>query len=145
MKRTLFITSLVIIFMFICWAAAAQDRPGVPEVILHARFVYVTTFDGPATSLNPLPKEREAAARVQDALIAWGRYTVVLRPGDADLIIVVLSRPSEDMLRIYDAHMLGSPVWWKAMRNGLTEDTLPLFRDFQEQVERAIRRQRTTN
>ena len=108
----------------------------MPQLVVSARFVYVTTYDGPPWFSSVLPEERQAVADVEDALRAWGKYTVVLRPDAADLILVVQRRPTEDVLAVYQ---LGAsiPLWRGMKEGGLSSKELPLMANFRKAVERA--------
>jgi len=127
-------------------AAAGLAAPNVgyraieafPKTLMNARYVYVTSYDGNQFSANPLPEDRQAIAAVQDAIQQWGRYLIVDRPQDADMILVVQSRPSEDILAVYEGHSFGSPYLWRAMaRNGLQKGETPLVTELQHAVEKA--------
>ena len=76
----------------------------MPRTLANARFVYVAAYDGDQFDSRLLPEDRAAIGRVQDAIQKWGKLTVVYRPQDADIILMVQSRPSEDVLAVYDAH-----------------------------------------
>ncbi len=127
-------------------AAAALAAPNVgettvqpfPKTLMNARYVYVTSYDGDQFSGNPLPEDRQAISAVQDAIQEWGRYLIVYRPQDADMILIVQSRPSEDVLAVYDAPVLGSTYLWRAMgRDGLQKGETPLMTQLQQAVEKA--------
>src|SRR5690242_9064144 len=75
-----------------------SNVPAFPKTLLNARYVYVTSYDGGQFNPNILTEDREAISNVQNALQQWGRYVVVYRPQDADMIIAVQSLPSEDLL-----------------------------------------------
>jgi len=65
----------------------------LPKLVVSAQYVMVTTECGDPYEqpLNPhiSPGDRLAVADVQRALEKWGRYSVAVRPQDADLILVV--------------------------------------------------------
>ena len=84
-----------------CTAALAQEPPVMPQLVVNARYAYVTTYDGPSWSSYVLPEERRAVGDVEAALQAWGKYVVVHRPEEADIIVVVQKRPTEDTLAVY--------------------------------------------
>jgi hypothetical protein len=49
---------------------------------------------------------------VQDAIQKWGKLTLVYHPAHAEIIILVMSRPSEDLLAVYDGHgSRGNYLW----------------------------------
>jgi len=56
---------------------------------------------------------------VQDAIQNWGKLTLVYQPGQADIIILVMSRPSEDVMAVYDSHANGNFLWRVMGRDGL--------------------------
>ena len=62
----------------------------------------------------------------------WGKLTLVYRPEDADVILVVESRPSEDVLAVYDAHMPQTYLWRVMGRSGLQKDETPLLSEFEK-------------
>lgn len=68
----------------------AKDKPQLPRLVANAKYVFVTTYAGDELS-NPrvTSDDRQAVTNVQDAIKDWGRYIVVYRPKDADLLIVV--------------------------------------------------------
>ncbi len=109
-----------------------------PKTLNNARYVYVTAYDGGQFNINLLPEDRQAISAVQDAIQRWGHYIVVYRPDQADMIIAVQSRPSEDVLAVYDARLKGSTYLWRAMgRDGLQQGETPLMTQLQKAVELA--------
>jgi hypothetical protein len=111
----------------------------MPRILANARFVYVTAYDGGQFNPNLLPEDREAIARVQDAIQKWGKLTVVYRPQDADIMLAVQSRGSEDVLAVYDAHggdassRPSQTYLWRAMgRGGLQKGEMPLVSQFEK-------------
>lgn len=136
MKKKIFAT--VLLSLALAMVSTAESTPQIPRTLSNARFVYVTAYDGDQFNFNLLPEDREAIARVQDAIEKWGKLTVVYRPQDADIILAVQSRPSEDVLALYDAH---SGDWgsgpsqsylWRVMgRGGLEKSETPLFSQFE--------------
>jgi hypothetical protein len=114
-------------------ASASQKVPPIPRTLSNARFVYVAAYDGDQFDPNLLPDDRMAIARVQDAVQKWGKLIVVYRPEDADIILMVQSRPSEDVLALYDAHGVGSTYLWRVMaRGGFQEGEVPLASQFEK-------------
>ena len=132
MKRTLFV---LIMAAAMASLAAAQPTPAFPGIFKNARFVYVTAYDGPQFDANVLPEDRQAISEVQDALRQWGKYTVVFEPGQADMIIAVQRRGSEDVLAVYQP---GSDSYrWRVMaRGGLDQGEVPLFTQMKKAVEK---------
>ena len=59
-------------------------------MIVSARYVLITTYFGDQPSnTRIMTGDRHAVADVQNAIEQWGRYTLVYRVEDADLIILV--------------------------------------------------------
>ncbi len=120
----------------VAWAVNALD---MPRIFANARFVYVAAYDGDQFNPNLLPEDREAISRVQDSIQKWGKLTVVYRPQDADVILLVQSRPSEDVLAVYDAHggdassRPSQTYLWRVMgRGGLQKGEMPLVSQFEK-------------
>jgi hypothetical protein len=120
-------------------AAASRNPPQMPRTLANARFVYVAAYDGDQFDPNLLPDDRAAISRVEDAIQKWGKLTVVYRAQDADIILMVESRPSEDVLAVYDAHSgdarsgPSQTYLWRMMgRGGLQKSEIPLFSQFEK-------------
>jgi hypothetical protein len=120
-------------------AAASGKTPEMPRTLANARFVYVAAYDGDQFDPNLLPDDRAAIGRVEDAIQKWGKLTVVYRAQDADIILMVESRPSEDVLAVYDAHSgdaRSGPsqtyLWRVTGRGGLQKSEIPLFSQFEK-------------
>jgi hypothetical protein len=136
---------LVFALLLLC-AVSAVASPHVgqskvlpfPKTLTNARYVYVASYDGDQFDPNLLPDDRAAIANVQDSLRQWGRYVIVYRAQDADMILLVQSRPTEDVMAAYDAHMPGADYLWRAMgRSGLQKGETPLVSQLQQAVEAA--------
>ena len=116
-----------------------QTVPAFPGTLVIARFVYVTSYDGDQFNPNLLSEEREAIATVQDAMQKWGKFILVYEPHQADIILMVMSRPSEDVLAVYDAH--GWPqnqyLWRMMGRSGLQPSEAPLVTNLEKAFEQA--------
>src|SRR5882762_7158914 len=84
------------------FASKGKSAPAMPGILANARYVYVTSYDGNQYNPNLLPDDRAAISRVQDAIQKWGKLTLVYRPEDVDMVILVVSRRSEDVLAVYD-------------------------------------------
>lgn len=111
----------------------ASDNAQALGILRNARYVYVTSYDGDQFNMNLFPQDREAIANVQDALRKSGKYMIVFEPRDADMVLAVMSRPSEDVLAVYDARRpgLGGTYLWRTMsRGGLDKDETPLVKQF---------------
>lgn len=109
-----------------------------PKTLTNARYVYVAAYDGDQFDPNLLPDDRAAIASVQESLKQWGRYVIVYRPQDADMVLLVESRPTEDVIAAFDAHTPGADYLWRAMgRSGLQKGETPLVSQLQQAVENA--------
>lgn len=144
MRKRLFALAMLCLVLAMLSAVAAADKtPRIPLTLSNARFVYVTAYDGDQFNVDLLPEDREAIARVQDAIEKWQKLTLVYRPQDADIILAVQSRPTEDVLALYDAH---SGDWgsrpsqsylWRVMgRGGLQKSETPLVAQFEKAWEK---------
>ncbi|HKM48302.1 MAG TPA: hypothetical protein VJX69_11985 [Terriglobales bacterium] len=144
MKKNIFAVVLLgltlsLILTMITAVAWAENAPQMPRIFANARFVYVVAYDGDQFNPNLLPEDREAISRVQDSIQKWGKLTVVYRPQDADVMVLVQSRPSEDVLAVYDAHggdassRPSQTYLWRVMgRGGLQKGEMPLVSEFEK-------------
>jgi hypothetical protein len=140
MKKNIFATVLLIFALATLSAATASANPQpMPRILANARFVYVAAYDGDQFAPELLPDDRAAISRVEDAIEKWGKLIVVYRPQEADIMLVVQSRPSEDVLAVYDAHSgdAGSgpsqTYLWRVMgRGGLQKSEMPLLSQFEK-------------
>jgi hypothetical protein len=141
MKRfSLLAVSLMLIAAMYAAAApspTSANVPAFPGVLANARYVYVAAYDGDQFDPNLLPEDREAIGAVQGAIQNWGKLTLVYRPSEADITILVTSRPSEDVMAVYDAHQgLNGNFLWRVMgRNGLQSGETPLVTQFEKGFE----------
>ncbi|MGO9403747.1 MAG: hypothetical protein ACLPVW_09795 [Terriglobales bacterium] len=137
MKKNFFI--VVFLSLAMGTAAASENAPQMPRIFANARFVYVAAYDGDQFNPNLLPEDREAISRVQDSTQKWGKLTLVYRPQDADVMLLVQSRSSEDVLAVYDAHggdassRPAQTYLWRVMgRAGLQKGEMPLVSQFEK-------------
>lgn len=86
--RRLIVLSLAIVAATTA-VAKKKEKQELPTAVLAARYVYVTGWHGNEFQFRSLPEEREAIVAVQTALRNWGRYRVVYRPEEADIMLVV--------------------------------------------------------
>jgi hypothetical protein len=84
------ISALLSLVLLLVPSTEAKDKSQLPKLVVTARFVLVTTYfgDQPASS-RIMPDDLQAVGDVQDSIKKWGRYTVVYRREDADLILLV--------------------------------------------------------
>jgi hypothetical protein len=128
------LATAIILVASAAWAApkpsksSEQAVPRFPGTLVNARYVYVTSYDGDEFNINLLPEDRQAINTVQDAMQKWGKFTLVYQPHQADIVLMVTSRPSEDVLAVYDAR--GWPrnqyLWRMMGRSGLQKGESPL-------------------
>ena len=141
MKRFSLITVTLILLAAISATAApapsSAQAPVFPGILANARYVYVASYDGDQFDQNLLPEDRNAISAVQDALRKWDKLMIVYRPSEADIIILVTSRPSEDLMAVYDAYpwSSGSYLWRVMGRNGLQSGETPLVTQFEKGFE----------
>jgi hypothetical protein len=111
--------------------------PAFPGTLGNARYVYVASYDGDQFNPNLLPEDRKAIGAVQNAIQNWGKLTIVYRPSEADIIILVTSRPSEDLMAVYDGHQapIGNFLWRVMGRDGLQYGETPLVTQFEKGFE----------
>ena len=112
------------------------DRP-FPGVLRNARYVYVASYDGDQFNPNLLSEDRLAIAAVEESIQKWGKLMLVYRPSEADVVILVESRPSEDIMAVYDGHLFPSGMYlWRVMgRDGLQTGETPLVTQFEKGFE----------
>jgi hypothetical protein len=118
---------------------ASQDVPAFPGTLVNARYVFVTSYDGDQFNPNLLSEDREAISTVQNAMQKWGKFILVYEPHQADIVLMVTSRPSEDVVAVYDAH--GWPqnqyLWRMMGRSGLQPGEAPLVTNLEKAFEQA--------
>jgi hypothetical protein len=137
MKRlSIGLTILILLAAISALAAPNSSKakvPAFPGILANARFVYVASYDGDEFDTNLLAEDRAAIGAVQDAIQSWGKLTLVYRPSDADIVILVTSRASEDVLAVYDAHrgLNGNYLWRVMGRDGLQAGETPLVTQFE--------------
>ncbi len=141
MKRfSLVAISLIVVAAISAWAApnpSTAKVPPFPGTLANARYVYVAAYDGDQFDPNLLLEDREAISTVQNAIQNGGKLIIVYKPSDADIIILVTSRPSEDLVAVYDAHLWprGNFLWRVMGRDGLQSSETPLITQFEKGFE----------
>lgn len=141
MKRFSLLGIILILLAAISALAAPNSittkAPAFPGVLANARYVYIASYDGDEFNMNLFPEDRTAISVVREAIQNWGKLSVVYRPSEADIIILVTSRPSEDLLAVYDGHrgLRGSYLWRVMGRNGLQTGETPLVTQFEKGFE----------
>jgi hypothetical protein len=138
MKRFSLTAAILILMTAISALAAPKPStasvPVFPGTLANARYVYVASYDGDQFNPNLLSEDRNAISAVQDAIQNWGKLTLVYQPSQADIIILVTSRPSEDVMAVYDAHQgpNGNYLWRVMGRDGLASGETPLVTQFEK-------------
>jgi hypothetical protein len=141
MKRFFLVAISLIVLAAISAPAAPNPstakEPAFPGILANARYVYVSSYDGDQFDPNLLPEDRNAIGAVQNAIQEWGKLVIVYRPSEADIIILVMSRPSEDVMAVYDAHPWpsGNFLWRVMGRDGLQSGETPLVTQFEKGFE----------
>src|ERR1700716_2013134 len=141
MKRVSLVAFTLTLLAAISATAAPKPStakvPGFPGILANARYVYVASYDGDQFDPNLLSEDRHAIGAVQSAIQNWGKLTLVYRPSEADIVILVTSRPSEDLLAVYDAHQgaSGNFLWRVMGRDGLQSGETPLVTQFEKGFE----------
>ena len=141
MKRFCLLAIILIVLAAIPALAAPNPStvkvPAFPGILANARYVYVASYDGDQFDPNLLSEDRDAIGAVQNAIREWGKLMIVYRPSEADIIILVTSRPSEDVMAVYDAHLWprGNFLWRVMGRDGLQFGETPLVTQFEKGFE----------
>jgi hypothetical protein len=141
MKRSLLVaiclTALAAVSAIATPNPSTAKVPPFPGILANARYVYVASYDGDQFNPNLLPEDQAAIGAVQTAIQEWGKLIVVYQPSQADIIILVTSRPSEDVLAVYDARPSPAANFlWRVMgRNGLQTGETPLVTQFEKGFE----------
>ena len=141
MKRFSLLAAILTMMTAISALAAPKPTtatvPAFPGTLANARYVYVASYEGDQFNPNLLPEDREAIGAVQDAIQKWGKLTLVYQPSQADIIILVTSRPSEDLMAVYDGHQgaSGNYLWRVMGRDGLASGETPLVTQFEKGFE----------
>ena len=87
--RRLLLFVLVASVALSAFAQKKKQKQELPDAVLVARYVYVTGWHGDELQFRSLAEERNAIIAVQNAVRNWGRYRLVYRPEEADLMLVV--------------------------------------------------------
>jgi hypothetical protein len=88
MKRALLLF-LAISLVVAAFAQKKKKKSDLPMAVVAAQFVYITSMHGDSFNPRTTVEEREAMRSVDGAVRAWGRYKIVYRPEDANLMLVV--------------------------------------------------------
>ena len=133
------VVAIILVTLVATFALGApmNPAPAFPGTLANARYVYVGSYDGDQFNPYLYPDDREAIGAVQDAIQTWGKLTIVYRPSEADIVILVTSRPSEDVMAVYDGHQWprGNYLWRVMGRGGLQSGETPLVTQFEKGFE----------
>ena len=141
MKRLSILSIIAISLITTCvWAQAQQNATKVsplPGVLESARTVYVGPYQGNPFTRTMTREDQVAVGAVQDELRKWGKLMVVPQANGADIVILVTSRPSEDVLDVYDGHHFpsGNYLWRVSAAGGLQAGETPLVTQFEKAFE----------
>ena len=83
---------LSFLFLLLSCSAIAfgQGYNPLPKLVVHARYVLVTTYAGDdLTKYQVMPDDRQAVVDVQNAIQKWGCYALAYDAKNADLILLV--------------------------------------------------------
>ena len=140
--RKIKVLSGVVLLALLATVALAESKSSenwsALGILRNARYVYVTSYDGPQFSLNLLPEDQTAIVSVQNAIQKAG-YVVVYNPRQADMVLAVMARPSSDLLAVYDGgrYATGTYLWRAEAKNGLSGSNPTLVQQLQRALERA--------
>jgi hypothetical protein len=142
-------TIFVLVTFMLASAFAAGSKksapvvPPFPGTLVLSHYVYVTSYDGDLFDPNLFPEDRKAITAVQDAIEKSGKFTLVYKPEQADMVLVVTGRPTEDVLAVYDAHgwlRNAQYLWRMTGRNGLQPSETPLVTNLITAFDQAAKR-----
>lgn len=144
MRKILGAVAMILALTMTALAAppVSRDTPTFPKTLSNARYVYVTSYDGDQLNLNISAEDRQAIVAVQDAIQKSKKLVLVYRPREADIVLMVQSHPSEDVLAVYDAKgWPGNGMYlWRVMgRDGLQQNETPLVTEFLQAFDRVAK------
>ncbi len=87
-RLVIFATAFAVALLLTSYASG-KKRSVVPEEFGTAKTVFVETEGGDITNLRLASEDRQAILDTQDAIEAWGRYSLSRSRLDADLIVVI--------------------------------------------------------
>lgn len=89
MTRSPIVILLLVIALTVPAFAKKKKDPQISQLFCQARFAYVRAFDGDIDNPYLYPDDRNVAEDLQQQLLDWHRYTLVLNPHEADLVFIV--------------------------------------------------------
>lgn len=133
-----------------------ENKGTLPALVVKAQFVMVVSQREADFNQERDVLDVKAVMDVENAIMKWGRYRIVTRKEDADLIFSVrrigdavastsrtIRRPEiavdGDHLAVFNAHTGtdGPALWRKSMKDGLASPKMPLLRALQEEIDAA--------
>jgi len=145
MKRSLILT---VVWLLLAGTVLAKQSPRAvppfPGTLINASYVYVTSYDGDQSNPNLLPEDRDAISAAQDAIQKWGKFILVYKPQEADIVLMVQSRATEDVLAVYNAHdwPQNNYLWRVTAQGGLQKNETPLMTDLRAAFEKAAKQKK---
>ena len=139
MNRFLTLAFALLLFAGVAFAEQpAQAVPAFPGTLVNSTYVYVTSYEGDQFKPDLPPEDRNAIAATQDAIQKWGKFMLVEKPEDADIILMVEGHGSEDVLAVYDAKgWPGNNFLWRMMgQGGLQKTETPLVTNLKSAFEK---------
>ena len=91
MRQMCLCLGLLLVLTSVMQAQKRDKEPTaiLPTILWTSQFVHVTSMTGDEFNISTYPEDRAAIETVRDALREWGRYTLVSKPEDAELIFNV--------------------------------------------------------
>jgi hypothetical protein len=89
MRRIVVSCPVIALLLITSGFAQKKKANGMPQQVVVAQFMYVTSFHGDRFDPRTFPEDRQAIANMEEAIQAWHKYRLVSRPEDADIMLVV--------------------------------------------------------
>jgi len=137
-----FLSVTILLLASAAWGQTQQAAAkALPGVLAAAQTVYVGPYVDNSSVRRITREDQVAVGAVQEALRKWGKLMVVPNSNGADIVILVTSRPSEDVMDVFNGHQLtGSPLWRVSSRGGLQAGETPLVTQFETAFENIQKR-----
>lgn len=88
-RRAFFLLLALSLVATVALSQKKKKKSQVPGIILQARYVMVTTYNGNDLSAAVHMDDRNAMVAVEEAIREWGRFGLTYTEENADLILVV--------------------------------------------------------
>jgi hypothetical protein len=91
MHQRAYVLGLLLVLTSVLQAQKRDKEPTtiLPSILWTSQFVHVTSMTGDEFNISTYPEDRAAIETVRDAIREWGRYTLVYKLEDAELIVNV--------------------------------------------------------